>query len=112
LMRRILVDYARKQQTQKRGAGAERVTLAPELAWVDAASPEMLDLNQALSELAEIDPDKVRTLEIRFFLGATSVETADLLGLSRSRVDRDITFAVSWLHRRLSHARTKQNSDE
>jgi RNA polymerase sigma factor (TIGR02999 family) len=112
LMRRILVDYARKQQTQKRGAGAERVTLAPELAWVDAASPDMLDLNQALTELAEIDPDKVRTLEIRFFLGATSMETADLLGLSRSRVDRDVTFAVSWLHRRLSHARTKQNSDE
>jgi RNA polymerase sigma factor (TIGR02999 family) len=112
LMRRILVDYARKQQTQKRGAGAERVTLAPELAWVDAASPEMLDLNQALTELAEIDPDKVRTLEIRFFLGATSMETADLLGLSRSRVDRDVTFAVSWLHRRLSRARTEQNSDE
>ncbi len=101
LMRRILVDYARKDTAKKRGDRIEPVMLAPELAWVDAASPELLDLDHALTELARLDPDKVRTLEIRFFLGATSMEAAELLGQSRARVDRDVSFALSWLHRRL-----------
>jgi RNA polymerase sigma factor (TIGR02999 family) len=101
LMRRILVDYARKEGAKKRGERAEAVMLAPELAWVDAASPELLDLDHALTELAELDPAKVRTLEIRFFLGATSTEAAELLGQSRARVDRDVNFALSWLHQRL-----------
>jgi RNA polymerase sigma factor (TIGR02999 family) len=101
LMRRILVDYARKDGAKKRGERAEAVMLAPELAWVDASSPELLDLDHALTELAELDPAKVRTLEIRFFLGATSMEAAELLGQSRARVDRDVNFALSWLHQRL-----------
>ena len=114
LMRRILVDYARREASQKRGAYPERVMLAPELAWVDAASPELLDLDHALTELAELDPGKVRTLEIRFFLGATSMEAAELLGQSRARVDRDVNFALSWLHQRLhgvgARASGEQNS--
>jgi len=101
LMRRILVDYARRDASKKRGERPERVTLAPELAWVDAASSELLDLDRALTELAKLDPAKVRTLEIRFFLGATSMETAELLEQSRARVDRDVNFALSWLHQRL-----------
>lgn len=101
LMRRILVDYARKDTAKKRGERAEPVMLAPELVWVDAASPELLDLDHALDELAELDPAKVRTIEIRFFLGATSTEAAELLGQSRARVDRDVNFALSWLHQRL-----------
>lgn len=105
LMRRILVDHARKNLSVKRGEGVVPVALAPELAWVDATSPEFLDLDLALDELAQLDPDKVRTIEVRFFLGATATETADLLGQSRSRVDRDIRFALSWLHQRL-----KQNA--
>lgn len=109
LTRRILVDHARKQLSKKRGDGAQRVELAPELAWLDAASPEFLDLDQALDELAAVDPDKVRTLEIRFFLGATSMETAEMLGQARSRVDRDVNFAVSWLHRRLKGPESGQN---
>jgi len=104
LMRRIMVDHARKHLSIKRGEGAERVVLAPELAWIDAASPEFLDLNTALAELEEIDPGKVRTLEIRFFLGATSHETADLLGQSRSKVERDVRFALSWLHQRMGQS--------
>jgi RNA polymerase sigma factor (TIGR02999 family) len=111
LMRRILVDYARKEGAKKRGERAEPVMLAPELAWVDAASPELLDLDNALTELAELDSAKVRTLEIRFFLGATSTETAELLGQSRARVDRDVNFALSWLHQRL-HGGTAPGSSE
>ena len=102
LMRRILVDHARLGLTQKRGASQRRVELAPELAWVDGASAEMLDLDRALADLAAEEPELVRTLELRFFLGATASETAELLGASsRSNVDRDVAFAVSWLHRRL-----------
>ena len=101
VMRRILVDYARKNMTVKRGEGVAPVALAPELAWVDASSPEFLDLDVAIGELAKLDPDKVRTLELRFFLGATAEEAADLLGLSRSHVNRDVRFALSWLHQRL-----------
>jgi len=111
LMRRILVDYARKEGAKKRGERAEAVMLAPELAWVDAASPELLDLDHALTELAELDPAKVRTLEIRFFLGATSTEAAELLGQSRARVDRDVNFALSWLHQRL-HGGTAAETGE
>ena len=51
-------------------------------------------------------------MEIRFFLGATSTETGDVLGKSRSRVDRDVNFAVSWLHRRLREIDSKQKSRE
>jgi RNA polymerase sigma factor (TIGR02999 family) len=101
LMRRILVDAARNSGAQKRGGDAQRVALAPELAWVDAASPEMLDLDRALSELAEVDPEKAKAIELRFFLGATASETGELLGQSRAAVDRDVKFAISWLHRRL-----------
>jgi len=111
LMRRILVDYARKDTAKKRGERAEPVMLAPELAWVDAASPELLDLDHALTELSELDPAKVRTLEIRFFLGATSMEAAELLGQSRARVDRDVNFALSWLHQRL-HGGTSGGSEQ
>ena len=112
LMRRILVDYARKDAAKKRGERAEPVMLAPELAWVDAASPELLDLDRALNELAELDPAKVRTLEIRFFLGATSTEAAELLGQSRARVDRDVNFALSWLHQRLHGASARASGEQ
>jgi len=110
LMRRVLVDSARRHKAQKRGRDVHRVALSPELAWVDADSPEMLDLDRALSELSELDPQRVRTLELRFFLGATADETAEFLGLSRGRVDRDVNFALSWLHRRLRGSGDTQDS--
>jgi RNA polymerase sigma factor (TIGR02999 family) len=109
LMRRILVDQARAAASQKRGARPERVVLAPELAWVDAGSEEYLDLECALDELGAADPGKLRTIELRFFLGATAEETGDLLGCSRARVNRDVNFGVSWLHRRLMEIRGGRN---
>jgi RNA polymerase sigma factor (TIGR02999 family) len=109
VMRRILVEHARKATSKKRGDGAQRIALAPELAWIDADSAELLDLDQALAELATLDPDKVRILEIRFFLGMTAADTAELLGRSRSSVNRDATFAISWLHRRLSAGQNRSD---
>lgn len=107
LMRRVLVDHARQKQSEKRGAGAFRVALVPELAWINAASAEVLDLDNALSEFSQEFPDKLRLLELRFFLGATAQEVADLSECSRSQVNRDIDFSVSWLHRRLKASRVQ-----
>jgi RNA polymerase sigma factor (sigma-70 family) len=72
------------------------------MAWIDAASDEMLVLNSALDELEAVDQRKVRVVELRFFLGCTNEETAELLDISRATVDRDLEFAKAWLYRRLT----------
>lgn len=100
LMRRVLVDQARSESRQKRDRGVS-VPLHEDLAWVDAASPSMLDLDQALDELEQIDLRKCRMLELRYFLGFTAEETAELIGSSKSTVDRDLKFVRSWLYSRL-----------
>lgn len=102
LMRRILSDFSRRNCAQKRplSQGA-RIALHPDLAWIDAAGEEMLALDQALAELEFLDERKVRILELRYFLGCTNDETAELLGITRSTVDRDLKFAKTWLYRRL-----------
>jgi RNA polymerase sigma factor (sigma-70 family) len=78
------------------------VPLHEEMAWIDAASEEMLVLNTALDELEAVDERKVRVIELRFFLGCTNEEAAELLDVSRATVDRDLEFAKAWLYRRLS----------
>lgn len=112
VMRRILVDYARREHSQKRGSRSERVPLAPELAWIDIDSTEMLDLDAAMDELAALDDLKVQVLELRFFLGMTAEETAELLGISRATVDRSTRFSLSWLHARLASEASDAGSSE
>lgn len=102
LMRMILIDYARRSQAQKRPGSAMRVPLHDELAWIDAAGEDLLSLNAALDELEGLDARKVRVIELRFFLGCTNEEAADLLEVSRATVDRDLEFAKAWLYRRLT----------
>jgi RNA polymerase sigma factor (TIGR02999 family) len=101
VMRRILIDHAREAQAQSRGGGHERVPLSDDLAWVSIDSPELLDLNRALDELAQLDPHKVQLVELRYFLGCTAEETADLCQVSKATVDRDLRFIKSWLYRRI-----------
>jgi RNA polymerase sigma factor (TIGR02999 family) len=101
VMRLILIDHARESQAQMRGGGYERVTLSDELAWINIDSAELLDLNRALDELAALDPQKVQLVELRYFLGCTSEETAALMQLSKSTVDREMKFIRSWLFHRL-----------
>ena len=69
LMRMILIDYARQSGALKRPSSAGRVPLHAEMAWIDAASEEMLALNSALDELETVDERKVRAIELRYFLG-------------------------------------------
>jgi RNA polymerase sigma factor (TIGR02999 family) len=102
MMRRILTDYARQSLSLKRPTGqAERVPLHDEIAWVNAAGKDMLDLDRALAELEKIDPRKARVVELRYFLGCTNQQTAEVLGVVRATVDRDLQFAKAWLGRRL-----------
>jgi DNA-directed RNA polymerase specialized sigma24 family protein len=84
-----------------RGGGLDRVPLSDDLAWVAVDSPELLDLNRALDELGELDMDKAQMVELRYFLGCTTEETAELMQVSKAKVDRDLKFARSWLYRRI-----------
>ena len=101
LMRLILIDHARQARAGKRPGSHARVPLHDEIAWVDATSDEMLELDIALNELEAVAERKVRVLELRYFLGCTNEEAAQVLGVSRPTIDRDLEFANAWLYRRL-----------
>jgi RNA polymerase sigma factor (TIGR02999 family) len=100
LMRRVLVDHARSEGRQKRDGGIP-VPLTENLAWINARSAEMMDLDRVLEELEQLDPRKCRMVELRFFLGFTAEETAELLNTSKATVDRDLRFVRGWLYDKL-----------
>ena len=102
LMRMILIDYSRSTHAQKRGGESVKVPLLPGIPWFDATSENLLDLEDALQELEQLDPGKVRLSEIRYFLGCTAEDTAELLAVSKATVDREMKFTRSWLLNRLS----------
>jgi len=101
LMRRVLLDQARHQSRKKRD-GDLNVPLTDELAWIGSQPIEAIDLDRVLAELETMDPRKCRMVELRFFLGFTADETAELLSLSKATVDRELRFVRGWLHERLA----------
>jgi RNA polymerase sigma factor (TIGR02999 family) len=101
-MRSILVDYARSRQYEKRGGGAPRVPLDEALTVSAERAAEVVALDDALNELARIDPRKSRVVELRYFGGLSVEETAQVLNVSAVTVMRDWSMAKSWLHRELS----------
>ena len=103
LMRRVLVDHARSEGRQKRDWGVP-VPLHPDLSWIDARPAEMMDLDRVLEELEQLDERKCRMVELRFFLGFTAEETAELLKTSKATVDRELRFVRGWLYDRLHEA--------
>jgi len=103
LMRMILIDHARHARAQKRPSSGCRVPLHEEMAWINAANDDILALDTALDQLEALDSRKVRAIELRYFLGCTNEEAADLLVVSRATIDRDLEFAKAWLHQRLLH---------
>jgi RNA polymerase sigma factor (TIGR02999 family) len=104
MMRRILVDYARGQQADKRGRGEPSMALDEALISAGQRGLDLLALDEALSRLAAIDAQQGRVVELRFFGGLTIEETAEVLDISPATVKRDWTMAKAWLHREISKA--------
>lgn len=103
MMRRVLLNYARDQRRQKRGAGAFRVSLSQADAVTEEQSAELLALDEALQRLAEFDERKSRVVELRYFGGLSNEETAEVLKVSVVTVIRDWNMARAWLARELGN---------
>lgn len=106
LMRRILVDHARTHAAAKRGGDVDHVVFDESDAVADDRRVNLLAVDDALAQLAQIDERKSRVVELRFFGGLSIEETAEAMGLNSATVRRDWTFAKAWLHRVLSESRT------
>ncbi len=104
LMRRVLVDEARKRQVQKRGGDSTRVTLETVNLAVPERAVDLIALDAALERLASIAPRKSRVVEMRFFAGLTIEETAAVLEVSTDIVKREWRTAKIWLAKALSEA--------
>jgi RNA polymerase sigma factor (TIGR02999 family) len=101
-MRRVLVDYARSRGRLKRAGAARQVSLDEALTVAEERAAELIALDDALNELAKLDPRKSRVVELRYFGGLSVEETAAALGVSVMTVTRDWNTARAWLMRELS----------
>lgn len=106
VMRQILVDHARQRRAAKRDGGGVQVTLGEDLGVEVAGDEELLDVDAALTELAELDPRQARVVELRFFGGLEVAEVAAALELSVSTVEREWRAARAWLGRRMTDRRS------
>ena len=102
MMRRILVDHARKRHNQKRGGNALRITLDKAVIVPQDRAADVVALDEALTTLAIIDQRKSQMVELRFFGGLSIEETAEVLKVSPATVMRDWTLAKAWLRREMS----------
>jgi RNA polymerase sigma factor (TIGR02999 family) len=104
VMRRLLVDHARRHGASKRGRHV-RVVSIDDGDWVGVSSApdvDVIELNEALDELSGVDPLRTKMIELRFFAGLTSDEIAETLGVSTATVTRGWRLARAWLHHRLT----------
>lgn len=101
LMRQILVDHARHHRAAKRGAGAPRLTLVPGMAIAQKPEVDVVELDDALNQLAQLDPEQSRLVELRFFGGLSIEETAVVMGISPATVKREWATARVWLQREM-----------
>jgi RNA polymerase sigma factor (TIGR02999 family) len=108
LMRRILVDFARRRQYRKRGGGALLITLHDELAVSPSQTTDLVAIDDALKALEAFDPRKARVVELRFFGGLSVEETAEALKVSADTVVRDWKLAKVWLQRELTKGTTNK----
>ena len=101
IIRRLLVDYARKRKSQKRGGEKGRGNRLHASIADDASQIDVLELNDALEVLGEHRPRAARVVELKFFGGQTSEEIGDQIGVSLRTVKSDWRFAKAWLYREL-----------
>ncbi len=104
LMRRVLVDFARARNYQKRGGDAVQVSLHEELAGTTERGADLVALDDALNAMAKTDERASRVVELRFFGGLSIEETAEVLKISPETVKRDWTWAKAWLLRELTES--------
>lgn len=103
LMRRILIDFARSRNYQKRGAGFAHIQLEEAVTVSETLGSELLAVDEALKQLAAIDSRKSEVVELKFFGGLNAEEIAAALQVSSDTVLRDWKLAKAWLLRELSH---------
>ena len=104
IMRRILIDHARRHGYAKRGGGAQQVSLDEAAAVTSGIGSELLRLDEALKMLAEMDPRRSQVVELRYFGGLNNEEIAGVLHVSENTVTRDWNMARAWLHQQLSES--------
>jgi RNA polymerase sigma factor (TIGR02999 family) len=102
MMRRILVDHARGHQADKRGGGAAKLSLDEAIEIADQKEVDLIALDEALNQLAQLDEQQCRVVELRFFAGLTVEEVAAVMKLSPATIKREWSMAKAWLHRELS----------
>jgi RNA polymerase sigma factor (TIGR02999 family) len=110
-MRRILVDRARDRRRLKRGGGLGRVDLDLGAVPLDAPGDDLIDLDEALTDLGREDPLCARLVALRFFAGLTQAEAAEALGLARRTADRHWSYARAWLYERLRRGEAQARAD-
>jgi RNA polymerase sigma-70 factor (ECF subfamily) len=112
MMRRILVDHARAGKMAKRSGQWARVTLDERVAGMPARDVDVLDLDNALTRLAEFDPRKSQIAELRFFAGFSLAETGQALGISVATVEREWQTARAWLYGAMKGGRARPDHNE
>src|SRR5687767_2113685 len=98
IMRRLLVDHARKHNAEKRGQDFQKLSLDENIDRAVDRSAELIALDDALKALADFDEQKARMVELRYFGGLSIEETADVMGVTPTTIKRHWRFAKAWLH--------------
>ncbi len=101
-MRRILVDHARRKKRDKHGGGRHRIALDDQMTISKRSDEDLIAIDDALQELAELDPRQAKIVELRFFGGLTVAEVAEVLGVSKRTVESEWTIVRAWLRRELN----------
>ena len=106
IMRRILIDHARRYEYAKRGGGTHRVSLDEGALVAKERARELLTLDEALERLAVMDPRRARVVELRFFGGLDNDEIGEVLQISPNTVTRDWNMARAWLYQELNEGQS------
>src|SRR5262245_17559893 len=102
VMRHVLIDHARSRLFTKRGAGSRKLAIDDVAIVTDERAAELVAIDEALDKLAKLDPRKSQIVELRFFGGFTSEETAEIMGISRITVTREWQSVRAWLRHEMS----------
>jgi RNA polymerase sigma factor (TIGR02999 family) len=101
-MRRILIMSARRRSAEKRGGSRERIELDPALLPAAEHDERLLELDEALTRLEQLHPEKARLVKLRFFAGLTNADAAAAMGISDTTADRHWAYARAWIQREMA----------